>query len=76
MPATVSLAADSLMSTPKTSAPWRASSVAVARPLPHPGPMEPIPETNATFPSIRSIRPASRSGGGGLTSEATPDTST
>ena len=47
----VSSSASALMSVMKTVAPWRASSTAVARPLPQPGPTEPAPVTIATLPS-------------------------
>ena len=51
----VSSAAAWLMSTRNTAAPWRASNVAVALPLPQPGPTEPAPVTIATFPAMLSI---------------------
>ena len=52
----VSAARSSVMSTSRTFAPSRANSVAVARPLPTPGPLEPAPVTIATFPSSRGLR--------------------
>src|ERR1700722_19809003 len=50
------------MSTRNTSAPCLASSVAVARPLPQPGPTDPAPVTIATFPFMLSTQhpPAQR----------------
>src|ERR1700722_19169326 len=52
----VSLTAAPLMSTRNTSAPCRANSVAVARPLPHPGPTDPAPVTIATFAFMLSTQ--------------------
>src|SRR5690606_4095807 len=51
----VSSAAARLISTPTTSAPCRANSVAMALPLPQPGPLEPQPVTSATLPFRLSI---------------------
>src|SRR5213595_2612317 len=51
----VSSAAAPLRSTQNTCAPSRAKVVAVALPLPQPGPIEPAPTTMATFPFRRFI---------------------
>src|SRR3954466_12869339 len=48
----------SFVSTAKTRAPSSAKRVAIARPLPHPGPTEPAPVTIATLPlSLEPIEP-------------------
>ena len=43
------------MSTRNTDAPWRASNVAVALPLPQPGPIDPAPVTIATLSFMLSM---------------------
>src|SRR5262245_2309953 len=70
MAATVSSARSFTWSTQRTRAPSRANRMAVALPLPRPGPREPAPATMATLPFKRSL--IARSSGGARPGIAVP----